>query len=196
MDSMAPAQEMPLPAMTPTQALMQGFEIDVDVDPKHETLQTARRVHASGAQDEQQRQGFIVGGLHLMIRYDEGSELSEVPRLYPLPNVPAWFQGFANLQGVLVPVFDLAGYLGLDGKPPSHPLLLVLSHGENAAGVVINGMPQRLRWSAADQADSSAAPSAVAPHLRGASQIGEQLWFDLECNSLLDALEQAMGATA
>ncbi|MDH5204930.1 MAG: hypothetical protein OEW36_04645, partial [Hylemonella sp.] len=80
MDSMAPAQEMPLPAMTPTQALMQGFEIDVDVDPKHETLQTARRVHASGAQDEQQRQGFIVGGLHLMIRYDEGSELSEVPR--------------------------------------------------------------------------------------------------------------------
>ena len=49
-----------------------------------------------------------------MIRFEDGSELTELPDLYRLPNAPGWVRGMANLHGVLIPVFDLAGYLGLD----------------------------------------------------------------------------------
>jgi chemotaxis signal transduction protein len=188
----ADGQGLPVSALplTPTQALLSGFDTGAPFTGAQ--FNARRGASAQALADEQRRQGFVVGGLRLMIRFEEGSELAEMPTLYRLPNVPPWFKGFANLQGVLIPVFDLARYLGLDSKPPARPLLLVLSHGDNAAGVVIDGMPQRLRWSQQDASDASAAPARLAPHVRGASLIEDQLWFDLECNSLLDALEHAM----
>lgn len=142
----------------------------------------------------QVRQGFRVGNLCLMLKYEEGSELTEMPEIYRLPNAPDWFCGIANLHGMLIPVFDLARYLGLAQQPQSRRMLLVLAHGADSAGVVIDSLPERLRWTADESADPGAAPPRLAAHLRGAALIGEQLWFDLECAALLDALEQAMGS--
>ncbi|NTU56185.1 MAG: hypothetical protein HGA79_08040, partial [Anaerolineales bacterium] len=53
-----------------------------------------------------------MGNITSLIRYENGSELSDMPAIYRLPNAPDWFAGVANLHGLLVPVFDLASYLG------------------------------------------------------------------------------------
>jgi chemotaxis signal transduction protein len=179
------AQTVPAPlAMAPTQALAGDFDLGA----------AAGLLPGTPAQatQDQRRQGFVVGGLRLMTRYDEGSELAEIPTIYRLPNVPSWFLGFTNLQGVLVPVFDLARYLGLGGQKPARPLLLVLSHGANAAGVVIDGLPRRLRYAPGDQTQLDAAPPKVVPYLRGACLIDDQPWFDLDANALLDTLARDM----
>lgn len=177
--------------MAPTQALAGDFQFDAGQGPLSGT-----QGRAADLVDEQRRQGFVVGGLRLMARYDEGSELAEIPTVYRLPNVPRWFRGFTNLQGVLVPVFDLARYLGLTEQSATRPLLLVLSHGTNAAGVVIDGMPRRLRYTPGDQTQVDAAPPRVVPYLRGACLIDDQPWFDLDVNALLDALARDMEATS
>ncbi|MEO5670254.1 MAG: chemotaxis protein CheW [Ramlibacter sp.] len=177
-------------ALTPAQALTRGFVLDQPL--AAERAARPGQAGTAASEDRLVRQGFRIGGLCLMVRYEDGSELTEMPDIYRLPNVPAWFRGIANLHGMLTPVFDLSGYLGVTPDPHARRMLLVLSHGADAAGLVIDGMPQRLRWTAAENADSGAAPARLAAHVRGAALIGEQLWFDIECAALLDALEQAM----
>ena len=156
---------------------------------------------ALAAGDTQSRQGVRIGDAGIMLAYEDSSELTEVPDLYYLPNAPAWVKGLANLHGNLVPVFDVAQYLdvqktgdqampGLGGG--SKPMLLVLGHGAGAAGVVIDGIPQRLIPTEKQKTDTDTAPALLLPHIRGAYFINEQLWFDLDCSSLLNMLEQAM----
>ena len=177
--------------MAPSEALTRGFVLEqpLAVGAAASPRGTAVTASAAGARV---RQGFRVGGLNLMVRYEDGSELTEMPEVFRLPNVPGWFRGIANLHGMLTPVFDLSRYLGVAPDSAARQMLLVLSHGANAAGMVIDGLPQRLRWTSAQDADAGAAPPKLASQVRGAALIGEQLWFDIESAALLDALEQAM----
>src|SRR6185295_11326262 len=97
------------------------------------------------------RQGFRIGNLRLMVPFDGGSELSEMLPVYRLPNCASWFKGLVNLHGNLVPVFDLAGLLGAGAGGGERPMLLVLGHRENAAAVLVDGLPQRLRFTGAER---------------------------------------------
>lgn len=174
------------PALPPTLALTRGFTA-VAAQPD------ARP--AASKQSLRSRQGFRIGELRLMVRYEDGSELTEMPRLYRLPNAAAWFAGIANLHGMLVPVFDLGAWAGVARDPNERPMLLVLSYGADAAGIVIDGLPQRLRYSQTEEADAATAPARLAPHVRGAALIEGALWFDIDRAALLDALENSLART-
>lgn len=179
-------------SMTPTQALTTGFDVDAssNIGQSEPTMGKARS--ASLTVNGESRQGFRIGELRLMIRYEDGSELSEVSVIHRLPNAPAWFCGIANLRGKLTPVFDLARYVGIEPDPEAKRMLLVLSRGSDATGVVIDGLPERLRWSDDERSDIGAAPNRLLPHLLGASFIDGRLWFDLDTQSLLGEIEQSL----
>lgn len=180
--------------LAPTQALLRGFTFfESGATPDQNNGAGAMRLASHTTSIAMQtRLGFRVGPFNLMIGYADSSELTEMPDIYRIPNAPAWFLGMANLHGILTPVFDLSRYLEVERDNTSKQMLLVLSHGAEAAGVVIDGTPERLRWSAADLVDIAAAPSRLAPHLRAACTVGEGLYFDLECDALLNALEHAL----
>ncbi len=172
--------------LTPTEALTRGFELDTAA-----TLPgPMAKIVAHGSSEL--RQGFRIGELQLMIRYEDSSELSEMAAMHRLPNAPDWFCGIANLRGKLTPVFDLARYLGVGLGTDAKRMLLVLARGADATGVVIDGLPERLRWAADAEHDAGAAPQRLAPHVRGAAILGEQLWFDLDTQSLLGEIEHAL----
>lgn len=179
------------PLMPPIQALTARFEMGEETQgTQHHNKQAATLSRATAGES---RQGFRIGELRLMIRYEDSSALSEMSSLHRLPNAPGWFNGMANLHGKLTPVFDLAGYLGVDHAPESRRMLLVLSHGADATGILIDGLPERLRLSADERTDVGVAPERLLPHLRGASHLGERLWLDLDTQSLLGAIEQSLG---
>jgi len=144
------------------------------------------------AADLQARQGLQAGGMLLMIRYEHGSELTEMPMLHALPDAPSWLLGVANLHGMLTPVIDLAAFAGESAPPPVRPMLMVLSQGADAAGIVIDGLPRRLRWDGAVQDPAGTAPLALLPHVHGSVLFEGQLWFDLNCSSLLDGFERSL----
>lgn len=179
---------------TPTQALLQGFTfVEAGAVAAQNEVRTAVELAAGRAFDGvQARQGFRVGSLNLMIGYADSSELTEMPDIYRIPNAPDWFCGMANLHGMLTPVFDLSRYLDVERDNASKRMLLVLSHGADAAGVVIDGMPERLRWGVEQQTDAATVPDALFDVVDRAALIGEKLWFDLNCNTLLDRLETAL----
>jgi twitching motility protein PilI len=179
--------------LTPTAALRRGFEL-----PPEAALEAGAAVARSRASAEvtgqQIRQGFRVGPLPLMIGYADGSELTEMPAVYRLPHAPDWLLGMANLHGMLVPVFDLTRHFGITREAPAKPMLLVLAHGNDATGIVIDGLPERLRWDASHVADAATVPDALAAVVQRPVLIGETLWLDLDCSALLARLEQALVA--
>ena len=179
----------------PVEALTHGFDLTQVINPEQTQLHVQLPAVTARSAGNQTRQGFRIGTLQLMIRYEDGSQLIEMPQIYRLPNVPEWFRGMANLYGMLTPVFDLSRYIGVEPRAGAKQMLLVLSHGADAAGILIDGMPERLRWTEAERTGTDMAPDTLAPHLRGACLIGDELWFDLETSSFLDALELSMGAT-
>lgn len=185
--------------LAPTEALLRGFDFasegevenEIDAAPAASVTVTVARGTVDGVQA---RQGFCIGSLRLMIPYAEGSELTDLPPVYRLPNVPRWFIGMANLHGMLVPVFDLARQFGIEHEQPKKPMLLVLAHGADAAGVVIDSLPQRLKFSDEHLADDATVPDAIAPVVLRAALIDDQLWFDLDSRALLALLEESLGA--
>jgi twitching motility protein PilI len=173
--------------LSPTEALKGSF----DMAPALRGDTSPRQRSAT----EQRRQGFRVGPLDFMVRYEDGSELTDMLPVHRLPNAPHWLCGIANLHGMLIPVFDLAQYLGVERDAGAKPMLLVLSHGADAAGVLIDGLPERLRWSdtaGENVADLSMAPPQLAGCVHRAVFVGERLRFDLDCTALLHALERAV----
>ena len=174
-----------MPMLKPTEALLRGFELESRTD----AATAAPTLSAQNAQQGLQlREGFHIGYLGLMIRYEKGSELIDLPQVFALPNAPGWFSGIANLHGTLIPVFDLARYLDVEHLPAAKPMLLVLGHGIEAAGVVIDGMPVRLRFDAADRAEGAPIPMALDGCVTGTYWAGEQTWMDLHVDALLNRL--------
>ena len=186
--------------LPPTEALRRGFQFE-GTDPTGTALAAAYAASSAsadgltGSSEIQQREGFFIGHLGLMIRYEDGSELSDLPATYRLPNAPNWFTGVANLHGLLVPVFDLANYLGIAHQGGVKPMLLVLGHGHDAAGVVIDGLPLRLRFKFTDRAEGAPVPAALEACVHETYWAAERTWMDLQVPALLGKLSDELAAT-
>ena len=181
----------PPPLLMPTAALLRGFDLAPQAEPSRAAVRPGAPARNAPGRIET-RQGFCIGSLNLMIGYADGSELTELPAVYRLPSAPQWLLGMANLHGMLIPVFDLARQFGIDRDAPAKPMLLVLAHGADSTGILIDGLPERLRWDASDIADVATVPEALAAVVQQAVLIGERLWFDLDTTALLAGLEQAL----
>jgi twitching motility protein PilI len=182
-----------LSMQTPTQALSTGFTVLREQDAVN-GLKTGLSANTL----TNLRQGLQIGELNLMIRYQDGSELAELPSVYRLPHTPSWFRGMTNLHGALIPVFSLADYLGVASHAPSaqrlghtahKQMMLVLGSGIHAAGVLIDGLPRRLRFTEQDRADEVPVPQRLQAHVSASYWLEGQLWMDFRTDDLFDRFE-------
>jgi twitching motility protein PilI len=181
--------------LSPTDALLRGFELGGEATPDDSSAFAVAGPAMPSSSSEGAvllREGFRIGAVNLMIGYADGSELTDLPAIHALPGTPGWFSGMSNLHGKLVPVFDLARYAGVDSIAGAKPMLLVLGHGADAAGVVIDGLPQRLRLNAAERMDAVGVPAALQDCIDGAFLIEDQQWLNLRAGALLDRLENEL----
>src|SRR6187399_3585251 len=108
------------------------------------------------------RQAFRIGHMRLLAPFAIASELTEMPPVYPLPRMPANLLGLVNLHGRILPLFDLAPLLETEHLPREKRMLLVIGHGNNAAGIVIDGLPRRMAFMPEAKIISPALPAATA----------------------------------
>ena len=134
------------------------------------------------------RQGFRVGHMRLATPFATASELVEMPNVYPLPRMPANLLGLVNLHGHIVPLFDLANLFETTHLPREKRMVLVLGHGDAAAGIVIDGLPRRLVFSPDDQILAPALPAAAADAVIATYLQGKDAWFEFNYVQLLDHL--------
>ncbi|HUQ11717.1 MAG TPA: chemotaxis protein CheW [Steroidobacteraceae bacterium] len=143
---------------------------------------------AEAAPDDIVRQAFRIGQMRLLAPFTKASELVEMPSVYPLPRMPANLLGLVNLHGRIVPLFDLAELFETQHLPREKRMVLVFGHGNDAAAVVIDGLPRRLVFKPEHQIitpslPARAADAAVATYLQG-----PEAWFEFDFALLLEQL--------
>jgi twitching motility protein PilI len=156
--------------------------------PELAALAALAGVAAEPNPDEIVRQAFRIGQMHLLAPFDVSSELTEMPAVYPLPRMPANLLGLVNLHGRILPLFDLAKLFETEHMPREKRMLLVIGHGNNAAGIVIDGLPRRMAFMPETQIVPPALPAAAAGALRASYSAGHDAWYEFDYAQLLDQL--------
>jgi twitching motility protein PilI len=134
------------------------------------------------------RQAFRIGQMRLLAPFATASELVEMPNVYPLPRMPANLLGLVNLHGRIVPLFDLAPLFETQHTPREKRMLLVIGHGDAAAGIVIDGLPRRLVFQPENEIVPPALSAAAATAVVAAYSQGSDAWFEFNYAQLLDQL--------
>ena len=138
--------------------------------------------------DDVVRQAFRIGHMRLIAPFDTASELTEMPNVYPLPRMPDNLLGLVNLHGRIVPLFDLAALFETEHMPREKRMLLVMGHGNNAAGIVINGLPRRMVFAPDSRILPPALPEGPAAAIVATYLAGNDAWFEFDYAQLLDQL--------
>jgi len=139
-----------------------------------------------------ERQGFRVGDLHILAKFDATSELAVMPIIYRLPGAPDGVRGLANLHGNVVPVFELARWFNVAHDTKATQMLLVLGYGEEAIGVIIDGLPVRKRFSPNDEVPVGLGQPRMARFATAAyREAGEQahtnaIWMEFDYRRFFD----------
>jgi purine-binding chemotaxis protein CheW len=131
---------------------------------------------------------FTIAATHYAVRENYVTELERVPRITPVPRVPAWLRGVASLRGDIVSVVDLRMFLGLSGTlPPTARLLVVrLLDDPFTTGLIVDAVDRIVTL----QAGAIAPPASplegpLAPYLDGVCSVGERLVAVLDLDRLL-----------
>ena len=138
--------------------------------------------------DDVVRQAFRIGHMRLIAPFDTASELTEMPNVYPLPRMPDNLLGLVNLHGRIVPLFDLAALFETEHMPREKRMLLVMGHGNNAAGIVIDGLPRRMVFAPDSRILPPALPEGPAAAIVATYLAGNDAWFEFDYAQLLDQL--------
>ena len=160
-----------LPPLPPELAALAGVAVGVEPNP-----------------DEIVRQAFRIGQMHLLAPFDVSSELVEMPTVFPLPRMPANLLGLVNLHGRIVPLFDLAALFETEHMPREKRMLLVIGHGNDAAGIVIDGLPRRMAFLPDAKIIPPALPAAAAAAVIDCFSAGNDAWYEFNYAQLLDQL--------
>jgi purine-binding chemotaxis protein CheW len=141
-----------------------------------------------GNPDDIVHQAFRIGQMRLLAPFDKASELVEMPNVYPLPRMPANLLGLVNLHGRIVPLFDLATLFETQHLPREKRMVLVIGHGSDAAGIVIDGLPRRMVFLPESQIVPPALPAAATGAVLATFVAGKDAWFEFDFAQLLDQL--------
>jgi purine-binding chemotaxis protein CheW len=134
------------------------------------------------------RQAFRIGHLRMLAPFATASELVEMPDVFPLPRMPANLLGLVNLHGRIVPLFDLAALFETQHLPREKRMLLVIGHGNDAAGIVIDGLPRRMAFAPESRIALPGLPAGAAAAVIDAFQEGNDTWLEFNYSQLLDQL--------
>lgn len=171
MNATYPLPVVGLPPLPPELAALAGAQAPAEARP-----------------DDVVRQAFRIGQMRLLAPFATASELVEMPNVYPLPRMPANLLGLVNLHGRIVPLFDLAALFETQHLPREKRMVLVFGHGNDAAAVVIDGLPRRLVFRPEARIITPALPAAAAGAAIATFVQGPDAWFEFDYALLLEQL--------
>ncbi|HZT78422.1 MAG TPA: chemotaxis protein CheW [Vicinamibacterales bacterium] len=120
------------------------------------------------------------------------TEIDRVPRITPVPHVPAWVRGVTSVRGDILSVVDLRAFLGLDAWTTAGARMLVvrLLTDEFAAGLLVDGVDRIVEIAAgAIGAPESPLDGPLAPYLNGICTVGDRTVAVLDLDRLLRSPE-------
>ena len=84
--------------------------------------------------------GFILAGRRYVAPMSDVSEILTAPKLTQVPGVKHWVQGIANVRGRLIPVMDLAAFLGGRSTSGRNKRTLIIEKGDLLNGLTVDAV--------------------------------------------------------
>lgn len=135
--------------------------------------------------------GFSLLGKQFVVPMGQVSEIIEVPSYTRLPGVKPWVKGVANVRGRLLPVLDLAAFLGARLiNPLRRQRVLILENQELYCGLVVDqsfGIQRFL--SEAYRFDMPIEEESVKAYLLGGYTSGKDNWHVFSMVNLVEDAE-------
>src|SRR5215510_9504498 len=122
---------------------------------------------------------YAVSVLHVL-------EISRVPLVTPVPNVPSWVRGIVNVRGEILSVIDVRTFLGCEETHQGEEsrMLVVKARGDEIMTSLVVDQVMGIVPLSTTRLDASTAPppGKAAPYLGGVYEHGNQVVavFDLE----------------
>ncbi len=135
---------------------------------------------------------FTIAGSTYALLEQFVTEVERVPKITPVPRVPAWLRGVTSLRGEVLSVIDLRMLLGLEPASLHNGRLLVvrLLDQEFSAGLVVDEVDQIAAIADADIGPpASPLEGALAPYLTGVGQARNRFVAVLDLDALLHSAE-------
>jgi twitching motility protein PilI len=137
------------------------------------------------------RMAIRLGELGLLLPWDGGREVLPAPAVSRIPNTVSWLCGVANVRGSLVPVVDAAAALGVTRTAGVPAYLLICGDGDNALGLLIDGLPRVLEVDVARMIpDRPVAPALLDRSVIAAYEQAGRVWLDVNIELLFETLAE------
>lgn len=148
------------------------------------------------SEDEQQFIIFTLAGTEYAVPAANVTEVAEMLRITPLPNVPLWLKGVANLRGDIISIVDLQTFLKLEsGEETINKRLLITRAGELeiVVGLVVDRV-NAIRYLSTGSLEkpTGTIEDALEAYLRGVLDYEERMLTVLDFEKLLlsDEMQQ------
>jgi purine-binding chemotaxis protein CheW len=123
--------------------------------------------------------GLPIQQVHEIIRYTE-------PRA--VASRVEWVRGVISLRGKILPVFDLAGRLGVEGQPGEQAKIVIVECDNETIGVIVDGVEEVLTV-APEQIEE--VPGADTTLIDAIAKLGDRLVVLLKSGSVFGTAEAA-----
>ncbi len=116
-------------------------------------------------------------------------EVERAPDVTPVPSVPSWLRGVANLRGDILSVVDLRGFFGVPADEEARRMLVVASDsGEVVTAFLVDAVRGMTRLTAADRRPTAAvSDERIAPFVDGLVELDGRLVTILDLDRILRA---------
>jgi purine-binding chemotaxis protein CheW len=145
----------------------------------------------TGAVGEEQYVIFTLAEAEYAVPAANVREIGEPLGVTPVPNVPDWVVGVANLRGDVLSLVDLRLFLGMEQIDYDEDTRAMVVHTEQGALNITTGLMVDLvsdiRYLSVDRIETPTAPleDRIAPYLRGVYEQDEHLLVVLDLDQLL-----------
>lgn len=142
-------------------------------------------------ENEEQYVIFSLAGSEYAVLAANVREIGDPPHITPVPNVPDWVLGVANLRGDILSLVDLSAFLGMEWTDYDADTQVMVVHAQQGASSVTTGLMVDLvsdiRYLPVDQIVAPTAPieDRVALYLHGVYEQDGHLLAVLNLDRLL-----------
>jgi chemotaxis signal transduction protein len=138
---------------------------------------------------EEQHVIFSLAGTEYAAHIDNVIEIGQPLDITPVPNVPDWVLGVANLRGDIISVVDMRAFLGMEQTSygQDRRMMVTQASGEDLNSAFIVDRVSGIRYLAVDRIGEPTAPieDNVAHYLRGVYEHDDRLLVVLDFDRLL-----------
>jgi purine-binding chemotaxis protein CheW len=169
------------------QEIDQTLALETEADPA--STAEVRAEDAATAEDAEQYVIFSLSGTEYAVPIANVIEIGQPLNITPVPNVPDWLPGVANLRGEIISMVDLRAFLGMERagyRQASRMLVAQASQEDMTTGLVVDRV-SGIRYLSADRIGEPTAPieDQVTPYLDGVYEHEERLLVVLNLDRLL-----------